>query len=334
MKKRNSQKIRPAKKKFVSAEEDEAVIHRTVLLKETVEAVNTTETGLIIDATLGFGGHSELILEMMPQINVCGIDQDNAALAASQERLNRFGERFKSVKSNFSNIKQFFENSSDVRGVIADLGVSSWQFDTPERGFSFRFDAPLDMRMDAEDDETPTAAELLATLDEEEIANLIYQFGEERKSRRIARRIVEQREAGTPVETTKQLADLVEKAVGRSFKDKIHPATRTFQALRIAVNREIEILEDFLHDAVDVLAVGGKLAVISFHSLEDRIVKQTFRYLSGQCVCPPRTPLCLCGTAKKIEILTRRPLAPSEDEISKNPRSRSAKLRIAQKISS
>jgi 16S rRNA (cytosine1402-N4)-methyltransferase len=216
--------------------------------------------------------------------------------------------------------------------VVADLGVSSLQFDSAERGFSFRFDAPLDMRMNAGSDE-PTAAELLAALSEEEIADLIYQYGEERFSRRIARRIVWKREIGEPVRTTRELAETVEKAIGRGkSKDKIHPATRTFQALRIAVNRELEILEKFLRDAVDVLQSEGKLAVITFHSLEDRIVKQTFQKLSGRCFCPSRLPQCVCGAEKLVEILTRKPFVPSESEIEENPRARSAKLRVCAKI--
>jgi 16S rRNA (cytosine1402-N4)-methyltransferase len=182
------------------------------------------------------------------------------------------------------------------------------------------------MRMDTESEE-PTAAELLATLSETEIANLIYLYGEERFSRRIARRIVEKREAGEPVTTTKELAELVERSVRRSPKDKIHPATRTFQALRIAVNREIEILEQFVNDAVDVLKIEGRLAVITFHSLEDRVIKHTLQRLSGKCSCPPRIPKCVCGAVKKGEILTRKPILPTEEEMRDNPRSRSAKLR-------
>jgi len=218
-----------------------------------------------------------------------------------------------------------------IDGLIVDLGVSSLQLDSEERGFSFRSDAPLDMRMDRGGGDT--AADLLAELSEEDIANIIYRFGEERFSRRIARRIVERRKAGEPVTTTKQLAELVERSVKRSPKDKIHPATRTFQALRIAVNREIEILEDFINDAVDVLSPGGRLVVISFHSLEDRIVKQTFQKLAGKCLCPPRIPQCVCGAAKKIEILTRKPVIAGDSEIDENPRARSAKLRAAQRSS-
>ncbi len=215
-------------------------------------------------------------------------------------------------------------------GILADLGVSSLQFDKAGRGFSLRHDAELDMRMDADSDR-PTAAELLATLDEAEIADIIYRYGEERASRKIARWIVNRRNEGRPVHTTLDLADLVRRAVKQSSKDRTHAATRTFQALRIAVNSEFENLERFLDDAVDVLAPGGRLAVITFHSLEDRIVKQAFQRLSGKCSCPPRMPVCQCGAVKKVEILTRKPILPTDDEMRQNSRSRSAKLRACQK---
>jgi 16S rRNA (cytosine1402-N4)-methyltransferase len=204
------------------------------------------------------------------------------------------------------------------------------QFDSETRGFSFRFDAPLDMRMDP-DSGDETAAELLATRTQDEIANIIYEYGEERASRRIARRIIERRERGEPVETTKQLADLVAGAVRTNPKDKIHPATRTFQALRIAVNDEIGILDDFIKDAIELIEPDGIVAIISFHSLEDRIVKQAFRRAAGQCQCPPRIPQCVCGAKKIGEILTKRPLTAADEEINRNPRSRSAKLRAFRK---
>ncbi len=308
-------------------------IHTSVLPGETLAVLKPAAGGLFIDATLGIGGHTEAILETAETTRVIGIDQDKNALRLANERLEKFGERFNSFHANFSKIKSVlakteFENAD---GILADLGVSSLQFDDAERGFSFRFDAPLDMRMNADSDEE-TAAELLKRLSEEEIANVIYQFGEERFSRRIARRIVEKRKAGTPVETTRELADLIERAIGRGKKDKIHPATKTFQALRIAVNNELEILDDFIRDAVDILKTGGRLAIITFHSLEDRIVKQTFQKLAGKCFCPPRLPKCVCGAEKKIEILTKKPIVPGEIEIEQNPRSRSAKLRACLKI--
>ena len=309
-------------------------IHISVLLSETLEVLGLTEGGTYIDATLGLGGHSEAILNTLSNAHLIGIDTDKEALALASSRLARFGDRAKLIHANFAELKQVLIDCSidKVDGIIADLGVSSLQFDSDTRGFSFRFDAPLDMRMDSSAG-GPTAAELLATLSKDEIANLIYLYGEERHSRRIARRVVEKREQGEPVTTTKQLVELVERSVRRSKKDKIHPATRTFQALRIAVNHEVEILEKFVLDAVDSLKVGGRFAVITFHSLEDRIVKQTFQKLSGKCFCPPRMPVCICGAKKVVEILTRKPIVPGETEEKENPRSRSAKLRAVRRIS-
>ncbi|HTK27648.1 MAG TPA: 16S rRNA (cytosine(1402)-N(4))-methyltransferase RsmH [Pyrinomonadaceae bacterium] len=308
-------------------------IHASVLLDETIKVLDPQPDGVFIDATLGLGGHTEAILETAENSRVVGIDQDLKAIAIATERLARFGERVQIVHANFAGIKQV---AADVGitaadGVIADLGVSSLQFDSESRGFSFRFDAPLDMRMDSESG-GETAADLLERLSEEEIANLIYEYGEERFSRRIARRIVEKREAGEPVRTTKQLANLVEKAVKRSPKDKIHPATRTFQALRIAVNRELEILEQFIADSIDLLKKEGRFVVITFHSLEDRIAKQTLQRLAGKCFCPPRIPKCVCGAAKIVEVLTKKPVTAGDDEVNRNPRARSAKLRACMKL--
>jgi 16S rRNA (cytosine1402-N4)-methyltransferase len=307
-------------------------IHRPVLLKETIGLLEPSRGGLFIDATLGLGGHSRAILEASGDIRLIGIDQDREALDLASESLSCFGERFKAVHANFSEIAIVAEESgiTGADGILADLGVSSLQFDSAKRGFSFRFDAPLDMRMDAQSDDE-TAADLLERLSEEEIANLIFNFGEERKSRRIARRIVERREDGKPVATTAELAILVEKAVGRNPKDKIHPATRTFQALRIAVNRELEVLERFIDDAIDLLNPEGRLAVITFHSLEDRIVKQRFLKWFGRCSCPPKFPKCVCGAEKKIEPVTRKPVVADQEEIDENPRARSAKLRVCRK---
>jgi 16S rRNA (cytosine1402-N4)-methyltransferase len=309
-------------------------LHKSVLLHETIEMLDPQGGEIFVDCTLGLGGHTEAILQTAENIQVIGIDQDTEAIRLAKERLGRFGERIKIFHANFAEIIDVLEQAGvqKVNGVLADLGVSSLQFDDGKRGFSFRFDAPLDMRMDT-DSGYETAAELLERLSEEEIADLIYKYGEERMSRRIARRIVWKREIGEAVSTTKELAETVEKAIGRGkSKDKIHPATRTFQALRIAVNREIEILEEFIGDAVEVLGSEGRLAIITFHSLEDRIVKQTFQKLAGKCSCPPRLPQCVCGAEKKIEILTRKPIVPDEPEIAENPRARSAKLRICQKI--
>ena len=307
--------------------------HRPVLLFEAVELLNPARGGLFVDATLGLGGHSEAILEASSDTRVLGIDRDREAIRLASERLARFGTRFRAAHGNFREISRILDEADETEasGVLADLGVSSLQFDTPERGFSFRQDAPLDMRMDAAGEEE-TAAELLERLPEEEIARVIYEYGEERKSRRIARWIVERRERGEPIRTTGELASLVARAVGYKRGDKIHPATRTFQALRIAVNGELEGLDEFVETAVDLLEARGRLAVISFHSLEDRVVKRALRRLSGHCECGRRVPVCACGARRAVEVLTRRPVVASEQELEENPRARSAKLRACSKL--
>ena len=306
--------------------------HKSVLVDEILGFLDLTDNAIVIDATLGLGGHTEAILKTFKHTKVIGIDQDQKALEKATDRLKAFSTRFQGIHSNFADISTVANdlNITEVDAVIADLGVSSMQLDDADRGFSFRFDAPLDMRMDTS--RGLTAAELLEDLDQEEIANLIYRYGEERKSRRVARLIIERRDAGQPVRTTSELARLVERAVGRSPKDKIHPATRTFQALRIAVNNELGILDEFIKDSIDLLKPNGKLSVITFHSLEDRIVKQAFQKFSGKCFCPPRIPRCVCGAEKRVEILTKKPVVPTEAEMSSNARSRSAKLRVCRKI--
>ncbi|PWT90131.1 MAG: 16S rRNA (cytosine(1402)-N(4))-methyltransferase [Blastocatellia bacterium] len=306
--------------------------HRPVLLQETMKFLAPERGGLFVDCTVGLGGHSEAILNSSESTRVLGIDRDPSALEFAQRRLANFGERFRAVHANFRDIREILRREGELGadGILADLGVSSLQFDSPDRGFSFRFDAPLDMRMDPTQGET--AADLLLRLSETEIANIIFEFGEERHSRRIARRIVERREQGSPITTTKELTDLIEKSAGARKRGQIHPATRTFQALRIAVNQELEGLAEFVGTAVDLLNPNGHFVTISFHSLEDRTVKRELRKLSGNCECPPRLPVCVCGARRVVELLNRRPLTPSDDEIEKNPRARSAKLRAARKL--
>lgn len=310
-------------------ETDAANAHRSVLPDETMRLIQPERGGLFVDATLGMGGHSEAMLAASTDTRVIGIDQDADALELARTRLAKFGDRIRFFHGNFSQIGEVI-GEERLDGILADLGVSSMQLDSETRGFSFRFDAPLDMRMDPTSG--GTAAELLATRDEKEIADIIYLYGEERASRKIARWLVEKREAGEPVTTTFELAELVRRAVRTSPKDKIHPATRTFQALRIAVNHEIEILDKFIDDSVDLLKTEGVLAIITFHSLEDRIVKRAMQRLSGKCSCPPRQPKCTCGAVKKVEILTKKPVTASDNEILENPRSRSAKLRACRKL--
>jgi 16S rRNA (cytosine1402-N4)-methyltransferase len=307
--------------------------HRPVLLRETIELLGADRGGLFVDGTLGLGGHSEAILEASPEARVIGIDRDPEALAFARQRLAHFGTRFRAVHANFRELEEVIEEAGErqVQGVMIDLGVSSLQFDKAERGFSFRHDAPLDMRMNAEGDEE-TAADLLERLPEEEIARIIFEYGEERGSRRISRWIVERRERGEPIRTTRELADLVARALRSRKAEKIHPATRTFQALRIAVNRELEGLDEFIETAIDLLEPTGRFAAISFHSLEDRIVKRTLRRLSGYCECGGRVPVCTCGARRTVEILTRRAVVPDDSEIADNPRARSAKLRACRKL--
>ncbi|MDX6403985.1 MAG: rRNA (cytosine1402-N4)-methyltransferase [Blastocatellia bacterium] len=307
--------------------------HRPVLLRETIELLAAERGGIFVDCTVGLGGHSEAILETSRHAQVLGIDRDGEALELARKRLARFGSRFRAVHADFRDITRVLATAEvkQARGILADLGVSSLQLDSAMRGFSFRHDAPLDMRMDAATG-VETAAELLGRLSEVEIAQIIFEYGEERRSRRIARWIVEKREQGTPVQTTRDLAALVERAVGFGKQRRIHPATRTFQALRIAVNSELENLDRFVTDAVDLLEPEGRLAVISFHSLEDRIIKRTLGKLSGRCQCPPRLPQCMCGALQIVEILTRRPIIAGEEEVAANPRARSAKLRVCQKL--
>jgi 16S rRNA (cytosine1402-N4)-methyltransferase len=307
--------------------------HRPVLLQETIEVLRPDGGGLFIDGTLGMGGHSEAILEASDAARVLGFDRDREALQFAAQRLARFGERFQSVHADFRELARVAAELGveSARGILVDLGVSSLQFDDAERGFSFRQDAPLDMRMNGGSDEE-TAADLLAHLSEEEIARIIFEYGEERRSRRIARWIVERRERGEPIKRTRELAELVARAVGWRKSEHTHPATRTFQALRIAVNRELEGLSEFVEEAIQLLEPDGRFVVISFHSLEDRIMKQTLRRLSGHCECPPRIPVCVCGARRAVEILTRRPVVPSEIEIEENPRARSAKLRACRKL--
>ena len=283
---------------------------------------------VFVDATIGMGGHSRLLLLSDKDIKLIGIDQDADAVRIAKTNLEEFGEKVSIHHANFKRIKRIL-NEADIEkadGILADLGVSSFQLDSKNRGFSFRFDAPLDMRMNINSN-YETAADLLKRLSEEEIANIIYQYGEERFSRRIAKKIVERRGEKQPVETTFELAELVKKCVRRSRKDKIHPATRTFQALRIAVNKELDVIEGFIRDSVDLLGEGGRFAVISFHSLEDRIVKKTLQNLAGKCFCPTKFPECICGMSKKVKIMTKKPIVAERNEQIENPRARSAKLR-------
>lgn len=308
-----------------------SAMHEPVLLKETISYLNAQQGGLFVDCTLGLGGHSEAILEASAQAQVIGIDRDAEALIRARARLERFASRVRFRQANFKDIALVLDqfNVDKVDGMLADLGVSSFQLEQAERGFSFRAEAPLDMRMDT--GQATTAADLVNSLGESELADIIYRYGEEPGSRRIARAIVRERQR-RPIDTTTRLAEIVATALKLKGRRRIHPATRTFQALRIAVNEELENLEQFIEAAIGRLKSGGRLAIISFHSLEDRIVKQAFKVQSGQCICPPDLPVCHCGAQPRVEILTRKPVTPTEEELRSNVRARSAKLRVCRRV--
>ena len=285
----------------------------------------------IIDATIGGGGHARGLLERLPDAQLLGIDRDDTAITAASQNLEPFKDRVVIRKGVFSDMKAIAASIGwdHANAVLMDIGVSSPQIDTPERGFSFRMDGPLDMRMNQED--TMTAATLLNTASQEELETIIRDYGEEFKARLIAKEIVKRREK-KPWETTGELNQLLEKIVGFGHQHGLPPATRTFQALRIAVNHELDELTNALKSALEILAPNGILAVITFHSLEDRIVKHFFQYEAATCVCPPRMPICTCGKKKTIEILTRKPVTADEEELKNNPRAACAKLRAAMKL--
>ena len=306
--------------------------HEPVLCQQVVDFLRPSrEDGWIVDATLGLGGHSEALLERYGGIRVLGVDRDPEAIRRSSERLARFGDRLRAVEGRHETLFDILNSLElgKISGLLADLGVSSMQLDDPDRGFSFRFDAPLDMRMG---DEGMTAADLVNETDEVELADIIWRWGEESQSRRIAAAIVRER-AISPIETTTRLAEIVRSAKRVKGRPKIDPATLTFQALRIAVNGELVGLAEFVESAVDRLEQGARIAMISFHSLEDRIVKQTFRKLGGECTCPRWVPVCVCGAVASVEVLTRRPVMADDEEQQRNPRSRSSRLRVAEKVS-
>jgi 16S rRNA (cytosine1402-N4)-methyltransferase len=305
-------------------------MHQSVLLSEIVEYLRPSrEDGTLVDATVGLGGHAERLLARYPSVRLLGIDRDPAALDTSRARLERFGDRVTLARDRHETLIDILKKQKidSVSGLLADLGVSSMQLDDASRGFSFRYDAPLDMRMGPE---SKTAADLVNTLGEQELATILREYGEEPMARRIARAIVDGR-AEAPIETTARLAEIV-RSVKKSKPHQIDPATLTFQALRIAANEELIGLDRFIDDAVSVLEAGARIAVISFHSLEDRIVKRALRRLEGECTCPPNLPVCACGAKEVVEILTSRPVTASEEEVQRNPRSRSAKLRVAEKL--
>ena len=305
--------------------------HTPVLLKEVVSLFKEHAPARIVDGTVGGAGHASAILEALPDASLLGIDQDSDALQAAQLKLAKFGARATTIHGNFKDIAALIRENGweNVDAVLLDLGVSSHQIDTPERGFSLRFDAPLDMRMDKT--KSLTAQHILNTYTEQQLADIFFNYGEEHKARQVARAVVLQREK-RPWETTGQFAELLERIIGRAHQHGLPPATRCFQALRIAVNNELDVLKTALQAALSILSPGGLLVVISFHSLEDRIVKQFFNYEELKCICPPDFPVCRCNKKQTLKILTHKPITPTEEEIKNNPRSACSKLRAAVKL--
>ncbi len=306
--------------------------HVSVLLNECIEGLKIKENGIYVDGTLGGGGHSlEIVKRLGEGGRLIGIDQDTDALKAAGERLKDYSDKVTYVHSNFENVRQVLNDLGIEKadGFLIDIGVSSFQLDEAERGFSYMQDAPLDMRMNSENE--LSAYDVVNNYSEEALNNVIFGYGEERWAKRIAQFIVAEREK-KPIETTFELVEVIKKAIPKGArKDGPHPAKRTFQAIRIEVNRELEILEKTIDDMTDLLNPGGRLCVITFHSLEDRIVKNAFRKQENPCTCPPEFPICVCGKKPKAKIITRKPILPSEEELEVNHRSRSAKLRILER---
>jgi 16S rRNA (cytosine1402-N4)-methyltransferase len=305
--------------------------HIPVLLDAVLDGlrVEALPAGLFVDGTLGAGGHAAAILSAAPDARLLSFDRDPVALALAQERLAPLGPRAAIRHASYTEMGALvpgWSGDEGVDGILLDLGISSMQIDDPERGFAFMQDGPLDMRFDPASGGT-TAADIVNTWDPDEIADVLFQYGEERNSRRIARAI----EAARPLTTTRELAEVVASAQ-HGPRQKIHPATRTFQALRIAVNDELGAVERVLPDAISLLKPGGRLAVISFHSLEDRIVKQTFKLEATDCICPPQQPVCTCDHHARVRLVTRKPIEADDAEIARNPRSRSARLRVVERL--
>lgn len=306
--------------------------HVSVLPEEVIRFLEPADGKTYLDGTLGGGGHSSLILEKAPEAFLIGVDRDQSALAAAGARLAAYGDHVQLVHGDFAGITEHLGTLgiAALDGFILDLGVSSHQLDTRERGFSFQQDAPLDMRMDTGSGET--AADLVNTLPEQELERILLEYGEERWAKRIASFIVKER-TESPITTTFRLVDIIKGAVPKAkWDERIHPATRTFQALRIAVNTELESLERGMRTALDLLKPGGRGVIISFHSLEDRIVKHIFREYAEGCTCPRQLPVCVCGKQPRVKILTGRPVTAGQIETDENPRARSAKLRAVEKL--
>ena len=304
--------------------------HIPVLYYETLDNLVINPDGIYIDCTLGGGSHSEGILERLSDKGLLiSIDQDTNAIEYSKKRLEKFGSKWKVFKGNFENIDTiaYMAGVDKVDGILMDIGVSSKQLDDPKRGFSYRYDVKLDMRMNTE--QKISAYDVVNTYSEEQLSKIIFEYGEERHARKIAKLIVEERKS-SPIEKTSDLIALIKRAYPERASK--HPAKKTFQAIRIEVNRELEVLENAMSKVVELLKVGGRLAIITFHSLEDRIVKNKFKDLATACKCPKDIPICVCGGVKKFEIITKKPIIPIDDELKNNNRAHSSKLRILERI--
>lgn len=306
--------------------------HKSVLLWETIDGLNIKPDGIYVDGTLGGAGHSlEIVKKLGDGGRHIGIDQDAAAIAAATERLKPYEEKVTIVRSNYSAMKEILKEHAPegVDGIMLDLGVSSYQLDTVERGFGYKNDAPLDMRMDQR--QSLTAKDIVNGYSEMELFRIIKDYGEDQFAKNIAKHIVRAR-ADKPIETTFELNEIIKAAIPAKMRvTGGHPSKRTFQAIRIECNRELEVLRDTLDDMIDALKPGGRLCIITFHSLEDRIVKSSFKKAENPCVCPPSFPICTCGNKSKGKVITRKPILPSEEEMEENKRSKSAKLRVFEK---
>ena len=314
-------------------EENIQFSHFSVLLNECMDGLDIKPDGIYIDGTCGGAGHSSVIASRLGEGGrLIGLDQDATAVQVATQRLSVFGERAMVVRSNFCELERVCRELEieHIDGLLLDLGVSSYQLDTPERGFSYQADAPLDMRMDIRN--PLTARTVVNEYSEDKIRKILFEYGEERFSSRIASNIVRARESA-PIETTGELVEIIKKSIPAHARDGgHHPAKRSFQALRIEVNAELDVIAPAIKSAVSLLNPGGRIAIITFHSLEDRIVKQAFADLSCGCTCPKSFPVCVCGNKPKVKVITKKPILPSAEELEINPRSRSAKLRVAEKL--
>ncbi len=301
--------------------------HYSVMLAETIEELCVKPDGIYVDGTLGGGGHAFEVCKRLTTGHFYGIDQDDAAIAAASKRLSCYGDKVTILRNNYCNAKAALleRGVTGVDGIVLDLGVSSYQLDTEERGFSYRFDAPLDMRMDRR--QSLSARDIVNNYSEMELFRIIRDYGEDQFAKNIAKHIVKAR-VDKPIETTFQLNEIIKAAIPAKMRQNGHPSKQTFQAIRIECNRELEVLRNSLDDFIDLLNPGGRLCIITFHSLEDRIVKTIFKKNENPCTCPPEFPVCVCGKTSKGKVVTRKPILPGKEELEANSRSKSAKLRV------